>query len=372
MTAVPDHVTRRRSTDLVAAPTNPRDVLLLQSVRAYPAVSVLMTTTPGHAMTVTDQTRLRGMVDAAVLRLRKTPGAADATMLSRLNQLCQTVCQEPPDQAVALFVGPGTARAFRLGVPVVDRVVLEETFATRDLVLALQRTPRHLVLILSSREARLFESVNGHLQPAATHAFPCRAERARRSAPARPRLTEADTSSFLRGVDRRLGVYRALHPSPLVVVGPAPVVNAYLGLARNAFRLAGTLSGNHVDASLGELSRLLQPVLQRYLASREQEALELLDRRSAQGRVVSTMSRCWLAARTQQPEMLAVEQGLFYPAQVSRDGHTLTPSTELNDPDVIDDAVDELIEHVLIRGGWVAMVRDGRLHAHEGVALAVR
>lgn len=43
----------------------------------------------------------------------------------------------------------------------------------------------------------------------------------------------------------------------------------------------------------------------------------------------------------------------------------------LERPEVIDDAVDELIEVVLRRGGWIALVDDGSLGESEGVALAV-
>jgi len=70
--------------------------------------------------------------------------------------------------------------------------------------------------------------------------------------------------------------------------------------------------------------------------------------------------------------MLAVEESLFYPARLSDGGDTLTPSSDLDAPDVVDDAVDELIEHVLLRGGWIAVVSDGSLAEHGRVALALR
>lgn len=50
----------------------------------------------------------------------------------------------------------------------------------------------------------------------------------------------------------------------------------------------------------------------------------------------------------------------------------LTPTTELDDPRAISDAVDELIEHVLIRGGWVAIIREGELADHDRVVLTLR
>lgn len=364
----------RSGSAAVGAAAGPEDVLLLQSLRGFPVVSVLMTTTPAPMMSLSDWTRLEDLVDHASLRLRKStadPREAQA-LTAALAQLTERVGTEPTDRAIGLFAGAGINRAIRLGVGVTDRVVVDHTFATRDLVLGLQRTPRHLVLVLNSRVARLFESVNDRLLPAATPMFPHAVPRARQSSSLRAGLAGADITAFLHGVDRRLGSYRAVHPSPLVLVGPDAVLSAFRSQARNLYRLAGVLTGNHVDASLTELATLIRPTVQRYLASREDEALTLIANRAGQGRVASGMPAAWLAARTQQPEMLAVEESLFYPARISDDGHTITYDRDLDQPDVLDDAVDELIEHVLIRGGWVALVRPGHLATHGGAALTLR
>lgn len=371
---IADDVTRPSPPEPAAIPVNVHEVVLLQAVRGFPSVSVLSTTTPGPAMTAPDHTRLRNLIASVPVQLRRVDPAEGKALLTVLHGLADRVAGQPVDQAVGLFVGSHVQRALRLGVPVLDRAVVEQTFVTRDLVRALQRTPRHLVLVFSTREARLFESVNGALRPAVGAGFPYaapRARRPRRVTADRPQLEQADTAAFLRDVDQRLAPYRALHPSPLVLVGPASLLTGFTKTGQHLDRLAGTISGRHVDAPLETLAALTRPVVQRYLASREQEALELVTRRFAQGRVAAGMQRAWLASRTQRVEMLAVEEDLFYPARVSPDGHELTPDGDVGDPEVISDAVDELIEHVLIRGGWVALVGPGGLGDHDGVALTV-
>ena len=112
--------------------------------------------------------------------------------------------------------------------------------------------------------------------------------------------------------------------------------------------------------------------IQDYLRSRERESLVLLERRAGAGRVVSGIQAAWLAARAERPEMLAVEEGYFFPARLDPDGDLLTEATDLEHPEVIDDVVDELIEAVLRRGGWVALLSDGALAGHGRVALTLR
>lgn len=354
------------------AALSPAEVVELQSVKEYPALSLLMTTTPSPVMAAADAVQLRLLAHNGARRLRAEaiPGVTDA-MVSALEVAVDEAAAGATSAAVAIYLSPGTVRTLHLPVPVRDRVVVDPTFATRDLVRCLHRTPRHVVLALSSAEARLFDGVGGILRPAGS-AFPMRAERQPRSDASRPRLAASDTAAFLRTVDRALGTYLRVHPAPLVLVGPSVLLAEFSRVSANVGRLAGTVAANIATDPLPELASRIRPILETYLLSREQEALDLLERRKGAGRSVSGMDASWLAARRESPEMLAVEQGLFYPARVSPDGDTIEAAWDVEHPEVLDDAVDELIELVLERGGWVALVEDGALAAHGGVALSLR
>ena len=348
-------------------------VLLLQVVRCYPAVSLLMNTTPSPALTGPEAVRLNQLLAQATRRLHEEGPSGDAAAaLANLERLVDDAVGGPTSNALALYAGPRTALAVRLPVEVRERVVVDPTFATRDLVRSLHRTPRHAVLVLSSREARLFEGAGNQLRPARTSAFPLRDPRQRQHDGARADREDRDTAAFFRTVDRALATYLRLHPAPLVLAGSKRALASFTGLSANLGRLAGTIPVNLTTEPLSVLAERIRPALESYLLSRQQEALALLDKRVGARRAASGMVDAWLAARTEGPEMLAVEQGLFYPARVSDDGDLLVPAIDVEHPEVIDDAVDELIELVLERGGWVALVDDGALAAHDRVALTLR
>lgn len=358
-------------------PPDPALVVRLQGARAYPSVSILMTTRPAASMHQTDRTRLRGLARQAADRIAAEGAGADAHrhLLHELDRLVDAAGADATGIAVALFVNASTSVRLSLPVEVVDRAVVDPTFATRDLVRAMHRTPRHTVLVLSERQAQLHEGVFGSLRAAPGRRFPLERERdpgtPRGRHPDRPRLRDAAVTAFLRDVDDALGAHLAARPMPLIVVGPAKLLTMFTGLSRHLGRLAGTVTGNLAGTPLDRLAERIRPVIESYLRSRESEALALLDRRVGEGRAVSGMAAAWLAARRERPEMLAVEEGLFVPARLSADGDHLTPAEDVDHPDVVDDLVDELIETVLHRGGWVALVSDGALREHDGVALTV-
>ncbi|WP_199509801.1 baeRF3 domain-containing protein [Nucisporomicrobium flavum] len=353
-------------------------ITALQQVREYPAVSVLLSTTPAAQLTRADALRLDSLTTQAVDRVRAElqPQAA-APAVRRLHDLVAQARRGPTTYALALYASASTGALIRLPIAVRERAVIDPTFATRDLVRALHRTPRHLVLALNSGNARLFDAVGETLVPALGATFPLTAiprpegrSRGRGDRPARG--SDHDDLEFYRHVDAALGTYLRLHPAPLVLVGSDRAIATFRRISTNCARLAGTVTANLTHAHRGLLSTRIRSVLEDYLHRRQQEALALIDQRTSAGRVASGMPAAWLTARTHHPEMLAVDETLFYPARLSDDGDTLTSADDPESPDVIDDAVDELIELVLTRGGWIAFTDPGSLDHHDGVALTTR
>jgi hypothetical protein len=334
-------------------------VLAVQSVRGYPCVSLLLGTTAGERLADGDRGRLEALVASAVQRVRAENPERGAETLQRLDDAVTSLVEHPVRDGLALFVNADTTEVVDLPVPVTDRCVIDPTFATRDLVRALHRTPRH-VLLLAADEARLFDGALGQLTPVGTP-FPLRAGDGGGRRPG--------SEAFFRDVDRSLGTYLRLHPAPLVVAAAEPTLSQFTAISRNLARFAGVVPGHHLTTPLAELSRRARPLLEDYLNSREDEALRLLDTRVGQRRAVAGIDACWRAARWERPEMLAVEEGFFYPARLDPETDGLEAADDPTEPGVVDDVVDELIEIVLTRGGWVALVRDGAVD--ERVALTL-
>lgn len=359
--------------------TAPAHITALQQVREYPAISLLLNTTPAAQLTAADTRRLEALAATAVERVRaELQPAAAAPAVRRLNALLDQARHGVASKALAVYASASAEALIRLPITVRDRAVVDPTFATRDLVRALHRTPRHLVLTLNAGHARLYDAAADTLIPALTSAFPMYARtmeqpRRGRGRSDLPRSAEhTEELDFYRQVDAALGAYTRLHPAPLVLVGDDRATAAFQRVSVNCGRLAGTVRGNLTTVQPSALTARIRAVLETYLHRREDEALALLDRRMSAGRVVSGMPAAWLAARAQRPEMLAVDESLYYPARLSDDGDTLIPADDAEDPGVIDDAVDELVELVLTRGGWIAFTRPGALDHHHGVALATR
>lgn len=338
-------------------------VLVLQSMKSYPSVSLLMPTRPGR-LDAEQATELRALRDSVARRLDDEGLYGFDGMLAELDDLIDLAHEVPLERGLALYANESHAQLLVLPVDVRKRAVVDPTFATRDLVRALHRAPRHVVLTLAEQEARLLESQAGALRAADTTKFPMVAgseegERGR-------------SEHFLHRVDSALGAYLRLRPAPVVVVAPEPVLSRFVEASHNLARLAGTVAGHHLTTPPAELADLVAPQLERYLASRQDEALALVGQRRHQDRAALGLPAVWRAARWERPEMLAVEDDFFFPARISPDGDSLQAAVDVEHPDVIDDVVDELVEQIMARGGWVALVEPGRIPDGHRVALTTR
>ena len=330
-------------------------------------ISILLTTTPGTRLSESDRQRLRAHARDAFRRLEMEPDAGLAAELtSRLSTALERTARIPADTALALFVSENIMRTVHLPVPVEDRVVIDPTFATRDVVRAVQSNPRFLLLHMDSRSASLYHYNQKYLEPQLSGAFP-----ALREGRIRAGQDPEAQRTFLRSVDVGLSRHLAQTNLPVVVVGGERVVGEFLRLTRNGAKIAGMARGIHSRPPLGDLEDIGRSVMSDHVADLTAAAHDTLYARLRAKRAVTGLLGCWHATATGRPELLVVEQHFAMPARMVADGRYVEPSDDEEHPEVIDDAVDDLIERVLQAGGFVSIVPDGTLREHGRVAMTM-
>ncbi|GAA2143988.1 hypothetical protein GCM10009844_17010 [Nocardioides koreensis] len=332
-----------------------RDVADLAVSTGYPCISVLLPTEPARRMTPADLGRLQALVAEVDQELQEHGVTSRARLLRKLADQMRRSAAQPTYRALAIYVSLAVSRAFRLPQPVPSRVVVEPTFATRALVSALHRMPPHVVLDLQPTGADLYAAADGGLRPVG-------------------RCTPERTSAHLREVDRMLGDYRAEHPGPLVLAGSPHLLDHFCGLSRNLDRLAGRVAPGDQQTVL-DLALASAEAVESYLRTRREDALDQLDHalRHRPVDVASGIDRCWRSLQVRAPGMLLVEEGYTSPG-ASRELSGAGSGTRRGEAGagLVHDLVDDLMEQVVLRGGQLALVRDGELTAHDRIALISR
>jgi hypothetical protein len=331
----------------------------LQRQSAYPSVTVLLNTSPGSVLSTAERVRAGQLLDTAAARLR---GDVDddvaADIMDQLRGLLDEQSGLAAGTALALCVSPAFAAAVRLGRTVTERVVIDDTFATRDLVADLNRTAEYRLLTISDRTVRSFVGDRQRLVEERDEHWPLR------------RLEEHSATGWTNAVSEALRTLHQQHPLPTVIAGVDRSVRRHTA-ALAPFHTIGFVPGNHDRTSWAELHNATWPVVTDWLRSDAADALQRLDVARSSRRYAGGVQEIWPLANDGRIDTLVVEDGHALPARITDDGQ-LDPSEEVTAPDVVDDIVDETIEAVLRHGGRVVVTEPGELAAHHHIAAVLR
>jgi hypothetical protein len=356
------------------------DIEQLQGVRDYPCISILMPTHRHRPENRQDPIRLANLVSEAKNRLLEEMSQREAApLLLALEKQAEAVPFQQTLDGLVIFVGATTARTFLLPFRLEERVIVDSTFATRDLVFALNRTHRYWVLALSEKPTRLFEGTNETLIEVTDGGFPMVHEGPGGELPLpggagvkKSAYRDEQHRQFFRKVDESFAQLWKSDPLPLMVVGVDRYLSFFRELSRHSRHIISTMTGSHDRTTPHELGKLVWPLVEQSLAAKRLEYLQDLDDAVGAKKAASALGQAWRRAHEGRGALLLVEEGYRCPGILTDDGAGMLHTDDPNAPGVIPDAVDELIELVMAKGGQVVFVAPGSLAVHQQVALILR
>ncbi len=359
---------------------NPAVIRLLQSIRGFPAVSILLPTHRVSPDNRQDPIRLKNLISEAADRLLAEASRPLAhAVVGRLEGLASEIDFRYTWNGLALFANPDFGARYDLPFSPEGRVAVGDTFAIRDLVFAFNRTPRYRALVLSEKPTSLYKGSAEGLIEVLSHGFPMSHEGPGGSAPlpGGPGINKAAYADemhrrFFRQVDAALSQIQSEDPLPIVAIGIDRYQAFFQEVTKNDYWIVGRVYGSHDRKPSHEIARLAWPLVEKHMRGERRKILAGLEEAVGKRQQVSGLVEVWRAGQEGRGELLIVEEGYRQPARADATGLSLTLQDDPTGVDVIDDAVDELIQSVLAKSGKVVFVEDGALRAHQRIALVLR
>jgi hypothetical protein len=351
----------------------------LQGLKEYPSVSLLAPTHRTAPAMQKDRVVVKNLMAEGLARLHGEFKKREVAPLVRnLDRLVDQVDWEHSLDGLALFASREVATAVQLPFRVKARFVVDATFATRDLVFALNRAPHYRVLVLTERPTRLFDATTTVLTEVTTKPFPM-VHTGPGGASRLPGGRGVNTSAvrdeahreFFRKVDAALAAIQKEEHLPVVLVGVERYLAFYQEVTKDPDAIVGAVAGSHDKPSPSSLGKLVWPVFKAGDTLRRTRALARLHEAVSLNRHASGVDQVWRAAFEKRCQTLLVEATFEHPADFSPTGDRLLPYTGRG-PAALDDAVDELIERVIADGGDVFFYEPGVLDIHQGIAAILR
>jgi len=359
---------------------NRHDVLRLQQIRDYPCLTITLPTHPASPQNREDQIRIRNLIRQANVRLlREFDKREVAPLISRLEEWPKTIDYSSFSEGLAFFANGDFAETITLPYALPERVVVDQTFLTRDLVFAMNRAQRYWVPVLSEKSTRLFEGSRESLVEVTTGGFPLAHEGPGGEQPLpggfgvrRSAYRDEYLRKFFRKVDENLKPFLVDDRLPLAVVGVERYLAFFEEVSQHRDLVAATLRGSYDKASAHELGGLVWPAIRAAFQEQRRQSLLELEKAAGENRLVSGMSDIWRMAKEGRGRLLFVEKDFHYPARTDETGMVLTPVDDATAPGVMDDAADEIIEYVVGQGGEVVFLETGQLQRDPPIQLILR
>jgi hypothetical protein len=358
---------------------SPATLAELRRPRPYPAVSVLTPTHRREPESGQDPVRLRNVVTEARRRLESDPAVTRERrneVVAQLDRALAEVDLTHAEDGLAIFAAPGEHQVWSLARAVPERVVLSDTFLTRNLVAAQVAERPFWVLSVSADRVTLWSGGEDRVVEDRSGGFPLQrrrenfdAERQMRIGDLPSTFRDEGTRQFLREADTAMSAVLREQPRPLYVTGEQAALSL-LDEAGSVARCAVHVPrGGLAHAGPEAVWQALRPLLE--AEARKDTAAVLQELTSARGRrtYAAGLDELWQSAREGRVRLLAVEEN--FRATVSDLGSHLVPAVP-GDLDSREDIVDEIVEQCLETGAEVRFVPDGALGDANGIAGVLR
>lgn len=365
----------------------PEALALLKAKKEYPSVSFLLPVNKQYPKVREEEKKLKAMVKKAEEKMEKELSAKMAASISeKLRKLTATLDFSHLSQSLAVFVSPVVQKVVHLTFPVEEKMIIGRTFELRDLLFAAKNSFHYIVLAISENKVRLFFGYNYSLAEVQQDDFPNGIIDTGGKGSSRTQSFSSFASSkhvsdlfdhrekqvekYLYDIDNILSKILKEKKIPLVICGDRKVADKFRAISKNSSRIIGNADGNFDQTSEHNILAKIEPLLRGKLKTSVENTMALLEDAVSKRMCASGITEVWKAVMEKRGRLLVVEKDYRCPGKIGNNKFTLiTTDLKENGSHLIPDAVDDIIEFVLLYGGEVVFVENGALPLHQRIAL---
>lgn len=349
----------------------------LKDIRSENCITIILTTHRTKPEYLNDGLRLKNLIKEVETRLMADTNKKDAEkLLQRVNDLANSIDHSHNMESLILFVNEDIAEYVRLPINVEDRVVIDETFHTRDLVRALHLETHYYVLVLSQDKIRMIEAINDKAVREVGKPFPFEnviyhsANRAARAVPSKQTNLIVE---FFNQADKKVNEVRKENPLPILLCGLEENRNHYMKIADRPQTILNVhINKNKINDPVHSIMADAWEVMKDYVVKRNNERKEELRKAVTENKFLSDTNEIWKAIFEGRIQTLFIEQGLFQPAVIENDEIKYVSDDRRTEAGVMDDIYDEMIEANMDFGGEVVFLPKGELEKFNGFGAITR
>jgi len=306
-------------------------------------------------------------------------------LVKTLDQLTDRLSIDYSRDGVGIYISSEVSGVVSFPFPVQERVVVNDSFVTRDLYYLQQLTEPYYVAAVGKKQIRLYAAHGDVLTEVTDGDFPMTFEdeyEYARPAPAvghsrqemaeeKSTVVKVRTQSFFREAASSIAKIMGSASLPLIVAGTVESIADFRQQDTSGL-IRGEIVGSFDEYNFQELrSRAFESFLA-YRRKTLEEKISALQKRDVPARIAKGVQEVWVAAHEGRGLTLLVEKDYECPGYVVEGVPQLYLNKPTEEHKVIPAVVDEIIETVIRKGGNALFADNDALTSMDRIALQLR
>ncbi|GEM_PF-4524859 len=350
-----------------------------------PSVSIILDnphpTIPNRAL----HGKLKNAIRTVEEELKKWDRSEKETVTTikvRLHELLESHLWDTYAPAVAVFINASVEKIVHIPFPVQPKIIVDTSFEVRDILYAMNRLFHFYVLSIGWKNTRMWEGYGKYLTEMDVSDAPQGAEDYReplneiRLMADRGQYEENLMKKYIRDLVHYLDkTQRITHQIPFLIAGDPK----FLSLFKAAFPYEELIVGELPNAldhirNTRELQDIVQQKLDQMMETYENHLFADIQKYIDAQRYVTGLPAAWKVAHEGRGMILIVEKGYRQEGWASKTQPHILSIQPMKSPDYQhhEDAVDDLIEHFLDKGGRVYFASPSRMAAYQHILAITR
>lgn len=319
---------------------------------------------------------LKNLVKEAEKRIaEECEGEQSKSVLLKLHNLLKNIDHRHNMESLVIFVNENFSDFARLPVTVENKVVIGKSFATRELIRVMLRQTSYYVLLLSRSNARLIEAKDNFVVREIGEPFPIEntLHPVQASEAAIANRINNLGSTFFNEVEKQMNMVIKDKTLPVVVYSDSSNYHEFLRVADNRDLILGNVTGkNKMNEKNYHIIEAVWPKVKKLVNERNKNRLKELKEAVNHIRFVTDFNEIWKTIQRGRGRTLFIRQGYFQPARIIENVIHLAAPNEANEPGVVEDVIDVLLEKNIEKGGDAVFISNGDLDQFQGLVLTTK
>ena len=366
------------------------DLLMLQKAKGNICISVIVPTHRTSPDRRVDKPEVEEAIDKAKQLLQiKYPEKDIKPLLQSLDDQLEAIDFVHNTEGIGLYISPGVKVIVHFPFPVEEKIMVDNNFEIRDLLYKLNYDQPYYVLMLTEKEAKLFEGSWNNLSEIKEDNWPWKYEDeyvyskpARSSSfagQAHVKIFEKDKTelehirftNFFREIDKKLNDY-LMNNTPLIILAPERENSLFEKISMHRKNIIHKIHGSYGYENLKSISDIVWPGMYEHLQTERKQLINEFKEMIGEHRGISGIQSVWEATKEGKALKLLVEKDYRCPGFVTENDYNLYLRPPNATHKTLPDAVDELIETVLQKNGKVYFTDNDWLKDYGRIALITR